>query len=274
MFVQCGYNISYHLPAPAVLVLKLHLRPELDSRLRSRETFNVRATLSSEDFLDSFGNRCTRFTAPAGILQLSGESVVEERAWPPPDAGDLREHPVADLPADVLPYLLSSRYCEVDLLGRVAWNLFGGLSPGWGRVQAISDWIETRMRFEPHVAVFARSAFQACEARTGVARDFVQLAITFCRSLNIPARMATGYLPEENDPAGHSPLDFAACLQVFLGGEWHNFDVRRNRRPPHFLPVAVGRDSADTAVASGFGVHRLTRFLASTRVVSPESVAA
>jgi hypothetical protein len=47
------------------------------------------------------------------------------------------QHPVEDLPAETLIFLLGSRYCETDRLSEVAWNLFEKWPPGWARVQAI-----------------------------------------------------------------------------------------------------------------------------------------
>lgn len=52
-----------------------------------------------------------------------------------------------ELPFEVLPYLMSSRYCEVDRLSEIAWSLFGHTPTGWARVQAVCDWVHTHFRF-------------------------------------------------------------------------------------------------------------------------------
>ena len=44
-------------------------------------------------------------------------------------------------PRDTLLFLLGSRYCETDRLSEGAWNLFGQAPTGWGRVQAICDYV-------------------------------------------------------------------------------------------------------------------------------------
>jgi hypothetical protein len=44
------------------------------------------------------------------------------------------QHPVEDLPAETIVYLLGSRYCETDRLTDVAWELFAATRPGWARV--------------------------------------------------------------------------------------------------------------------------------------------
>src|ERR1700748_2795442 len=58
-----------------------------------------------------------------------------------------RQHPVEDLPADVLVFLLGSRYCETDRLSEIAWQLFGHSPMGWGRVQAICDFCHNHIAF-------------------------------------------------------------------------------------------------------------------------------
>jgi transglutaminase-like putative cysteine protease len=274
MLIQCGYNLSYTLRAPTVMVLMLHLRPELAPRLRSPERFVVKPASHPEFFLDSFGNRCVRLTAPAGHLELSGDVLVEDRGWPAPVYLQAREHAVAELPPAVLPYLLPSRYCEVDLLGKLAWSLFGRLTPGWTRVQTICDWVHDRLRFDYASASGTRTAHQACEERVGVCRDFTHLAITLCRCLNIPARYVTGYLGDIGVPSDATPMDFSACMEVYLGGEWHTFDVRNNARRIGYLVLAHGRDAADVALTTSFGPHELNRFIVTTHEVPAAYAAA
>jgi transglutaminase-like putative cysteine protease len=267
MLIQCGYNISYTLGAPTTLVMMLHLRPELGPRLRSPELFHVNPACPYEIFLDEFGNRCARLTAPGGQLELSGDVLVEDGGWPAPIVGHAREHPVAELPPDVLRFLLPSRYCEVDLLGNLAWSLFGRYPPGWIRVQAVCDWVHAHLRFDYARASATRTARQACEERVGVCRDFTHLAITLCRCLNLPARYVSGYLGDIGVPADPAPMDFSACMQVYLGGEWHTFDVRHNARRIGYLAMAQGRDAADVALTTSFGPHQLNRFVVRTHEV-------
>lgn len=264
MIIHCGYDIAYTLPAPTVMIVALHLRPELDSRLCSTEIFRLLPQLPYEKFIDAFGNRCVRLMAPAGLLELSGEAFVEDGGWPAPVVAEACEHATGDLPAEVLPFLLPSRYCEVDLMGQLAWSLFGGLPPGWSRVQAICDWTHARLRFDYGQARATRTAAQACEERVGVCRDFTHLAITLCRCLNIPARYVTGYLGDIGVPPDPAPMDFSACMEVYLGGNWHMFDVRHNARRIGYLPIAYGRDAADVAFTTSFGPHQLSRFVVRT----------
>ncbi|TIT85279.1 MAG: transglutaminase family protein, partial [Mesorhizobium sp.] len=126
-----------------------------------------------------------------------------------------RELPVAELPDEVLVYLLGSRYCETDHLSNLAWELFGHLPPGWARAQAIVDYVHSRLSFGYGYARATRTAAQAHEERVGVCRDFAHLAIALCRAMNIPARYVNGYLGDIGVPADPAPMDFSAWMEVF-----------------------------------------------------------
>ena len=107
---------------------------------------------------------------------------------------DAREVPVGELPPDTLRYLMGSRFCEVDLLSPAAAELFGHVPRGWARVQAICEWVHSKVTFSYAQARPTRTALDVFTERVGVCRDFQHLAITFCRCLNIPARYTAGYL--------------------------------------------------------------------------------
>jgi transglutaminase-like putative cysteine protease len=55
--------------------------------------------------------------------------------------------PIADLPDDVLLFLLQSRYCDSDRLADFAWSNFGMILGGRQRVQAICDFVHAKIRF-------------------------------------------------------------------------------------------------------------------------------
>lgn len=160
----------------------------------------------------------------------------------------------------MLPFLLPSRYCEADRLGPFAWSRFGQIPPGWGRVQAVCDYVHGHLRFNYEQARATRTALEAWEEGVGVCRDFTHLAITLCRCLNIPARYATGYLGDIGVPADPAPMDFSAWFEVWLGGRWFTFDARHNQRRIGRLVMARGRDAADCALTTTFGPHILRTF--------------
>ena len=179
---------------------------------------------------------------------------------------DAEQHPVAELPDDVLVFLLGSRYCDTDRLSDTAWSLFGNAPLGWGRVQAICDYVHNRITFGYEHARSTRTAWDGFQERKGVCRDFAHLAVTFCRCMNIPARYATGYLGDIGVPPADSPMDFSAWFEVYLGGRWHTFDARHNKPRIGRIVMARGRDATDVAISTTFGACTLAGF----RVVTDE----
>ena len=95
----------------------------------------------------------------------------------------------------------------------------------------------------------------------------MHLAITFCRCLNVPARYCTGYLGDIGVPPLPSPMDFSAWFEVFLGGQWHDFDARNNVPRIGRILMARGRDAADVALTTAFGLNQLDAFKVGTREV-------
>jgi transglutaminase-like putative cysteine protease len=81
-----------------------------------------------------------------------------------------------------------------------------------------------------------------------------------CRCLNIPARYCTGYLGDIGVPVAESPMDFAGCMEVYLGGQWHLFDPRNNARRIGRIIIARGRDAGDVAISTAFGPACLQLF--------------
>ena len=141
MLIRIGFEMVFDVPAPAPMLLMLGLRPEREASIRRPGGLTVEPEAPVEWYTDGFGNRAARLLAPAGRLILRDDLIVEDDGQPDPVAPDARQIPVQDLPPDVLVYLLSSRYCEVDRLSDIAWRLFGSTPEGWARVQAICDWV-------------------------------------------------------------------------------------------------------------------------------------
>lgn len=261
MLIQIGYEMSFEVPAPAPMVLMLALRPEREASVRRSGGMRIEPEVPVDRFVDGFGNRCARIVAPAGKLRIWDDVIVEDSGLPDEVAPDAMQHPVEELPTDVLAYLLGSRYCEVDRLSDTAWRLFGNTPAGWGRVQAVCEWVHRNVRFGYSFARPTKTAFDVFEERNGVCRDFTHLALTFCRCLNIPARYVTGYLGDIGVSPDPHPMDFSGWFEVYLGGRWYTCDAR------HYVPrigrvlMAKGRDAVDVALTTAFGVAELKKFV-------------
>ncbi len=271
MLIRLGYDIQFDLPAAVSFVAMLNVHPSRAGDLREPDRLLVEPDLPLENYLDSFGNLCTRFDAPAGRLRLSNNTLIEDSGEPDPVALDAVEHPVSDLPSDVLRYLMSSRYCEVDSLSAIALDLFGHLPRGWSRVAAVVAWVHQKVTFGYQFARPSKTALDVFTERQGVCRDFQHLAITFLRALNIPARYATGYLGDIRIDIPWSPMDFSAWFEVYLSGRWWTFDARHNRPRVGRVLMAVGRDASDVAITTSFGVANLKHFFVVSDEVAEES---
>jgi transglutaminase-like putative cysteine protease len=271
MLIRVGYEIAFDSPQPAPMLLMLYLHPSRELTTRQPDRLEVTPTVPIAEYFDLYGNRCGRTVAPAGRIVFRNEAVVDDCGLPDLQVPQASQALVQDLPHEVLIYLLASRYCEVDSeLKDIAWGLFGKTQPGWPRVQAICDYVHARIRFDYMQARSTRTALEAYRERVGVCRDYMHLAITFCRNCNIPARYCTGYLGDIGVAPVASPMDFSAWFEVYLGGQWYAFDARNNVPRIGRVLMARGRDAADVALTTTFGENQLQSFKVWTKVADPE----
>lgn len=266
MLIRAGFDISYECPRPTPTLLMLDVHPDCLTHVRGPCCISFDRPMDVQGYTDGFGNSCKRIVLPEGSTALAADFVIESSGRPDEVARDAEQHPVEALPADVLVYLLGSRYCDTDRLSDTAWGLFGGTPTGWGRVQAICDYTHDRLTFGYDHADPTRTAWTAHQQRHGVCRDYVHLAVAFCRCMNIPARYCTGYLGDIGVPASDEPMDFSAWFEAFLGGRWHTFDPRHNVPRIGRILVARGRDATDVALCTTFGPCRLVDFQVRTGV--------
>lgn len=267
MLIRIGYDIQFDVPASAPIVTLLHVHPSRDKDLIEPDTLHIEPQVDATEYIDGFGNRCTRFVAPQGRLRLHNSTLIRDTGLQDQINIYAHEVPVGDVPTEFLCYLLSSRYCEVDRFSNIAYELFGHITPGWSRVQAICDWVHGKVTFSYPHARPTKSALDVYTERIGVCRDFQHLAITFCRAMNIPARYATGYLGDISWPAS-GPMDFSAWFEVYLENRWWTFDARHATPRIGRVLMAVGRDASDVAITTSFGQANLSHFTVITDEVT------
>jgi transglutaminase-like putative cysteine protease len=260
MLIRLGYDMEFETSADVPMVTLLKVHPSRERDLREPDELRTDPIVPVENFLDRFGNRGSRLVAPTGRIRLYNLTLVEDSGQPDPQASDAREIPVDHLPVEVLPYLMNSRYCEVDLMSSAALELFGQTPRGWARVQAVCDWVQSKVTFGYKNASSFRTALGVYTERVGVCRDFQHLAITFCRALNIPARYATGYLGDIGIPPAPFPMDFSAWFEVYLEDRWWTFDARHNTPRIGRVLMATGLDATDCAITTSFGTAALRSF--------------
>jgi transglutaminase-like putative cysteine protease len=263
MLIRLSFDIQFEVPAPVAMVAILSVHPSRVPDLLEPDELQTEPRLEVTSYIDSFGNRCTRFVAPQGQLRLSSSTLIRDSGLPDAVNWSAREPAVGDLPYEILCFLLNSRYCEVDRFSNIAVELFGEIPSGWGRVQAICNWVHNHVAFNYQHARPTKTALDVFTERVGVCRDFQHLAITFCRALNIPARYATGYLGDIGVPVV-LPMDFSAWFEVYLDDRWWTFDARNNQPRIGRVLMATGRDAADVAMTTSFGQADLRHFFVVT----------
>ena len=260
MQIRLGYRIELDVSEPMAVVAVLNVHASRVQDLREPDEVQISPAVPTQSYIDSFGNQCIRFQAPKGTVLLSNSTLIEDSGAPDPLPFDAPQIPVEQLPPDTVQFLLASRYCEVDQLSCLAWQLFGNTPPGWPRVQAILDWVHSQVTFGYQFARSTKTAVDVSNEKQGVCRDFQHLAITLCRALHIPARYATGYLGDIRVPPVPCPMDFSAWFEVYLGDRWWTCDARHNAPRIGRVLMATGRDAADVAMTTTFGLSWLRSF--------------
>lgn len=260
MQIHVGYEFIYQFPQPTPMILTVSIHYSRASDIVLPDHVITTPSVPLVAYRDGFGNWCSRIVAPPGRFRIKGEGLVRDTGLPDAYVPSAQQHAVQDLPEETLVFLLGSRYCETDLLSDVAWQLFGEGPRGWPLVQAICDYVHNRITFDYQTARSTRTAWEVYNGRVGVCRDFAHLAIALCRCMNIPARYCTGYLGDMGTPPPYGVPDFAAWMEVFIGGRWYIFDPRNNIPRIGRVLIARGRDAADVAMVTTFGPYELENF--------------
>lgn len=243
--------MEYEFEGPSTLILSLHAA-RTPSQQVLEEAFSIEPYVKHEEFVPH-GEHSRFVRLHSGEheqLKINYEASVEAEVSII-DASELAAVTVQSLDNATLPYLFPSRYCQSDMLGRLAWNKFGKIDNAYERVVAVTDWIYGNVEYVSGSTNANTSAYDTVTQRAGVCRDFAHLGVSLCRALNIPARYFTGYAYQLDPP------DFHACFEAFIGGRWTVFDATRLAPLNGLVRIATGRDAADTSLATIFGPVKL-----------------
>jgi len=254
--VGCEFTYEAEVETLAIFQVQPGVSPLITRR---SESWISTPEVALRSYSDLYGNTCTRVVLPVGwsSLRYTAEVDVPDTTEDYDKSAD--EVAPALLPDDTLLYTLPSRYCLPDVLADEAWSLFGSRPRGYSRVQAICDHVNSHLTFQYGSSTAMSTAADVNATRFGVCRDFTHLAISFCRSLSIPARYVFGYLPDLDVPYDPAPMDFAAWMEVWLGDRWWTFDPRNNVRRKGRVVIGRGRDASDVAMVTTFGGPRLNQ---------------
>lgn len=249
MILNATCEIVFEAAMPVPTVLMLHPRSGLGQWIM-REEYSLDPHMPVEEYMDAFGNLCQRVVVQPGpfIVRSSCTADVADEI----DVDLSAEFvPVQNVPETYLQYLLPSRYCQSDLLNASAFSIVGNAPPGYPQVEAIRSWIEKNVEYRYGASTASTSAMDTEKSRIGVCRDFAHLGMALCRSLNIPARMVVGFMKDLK------PMDLHAWFEAYVGGRWYSFDATQEKPRGNRITVAYGRDAADVALASTYGLMEL-----------------
>ncbi|HET9748963.1 MAG TPA: transglutaminase family protein, partial [Casimicrobiaceae bacterium] len=248
--LEYSIGLHYDVFAPTAFALNVHAAktPQqhvLDERVAVEPAVDWRVETEPAS-----GNRLLRLVAAPGALDVRYDGTVEvTQHLARPD--EVVAGPVDALPAKVLPYLLASRYCQVDQVQALAWREFGDMAAGFAQAEAVCRYVHGQVEFRVGTSTVETSALETLEQGVGVCRDFVHVAIAMLRALNYPARFVTGV--DYGAPAGLGPPDFHSYVEAYIGDRWWLFDPTGITPLTGLIRIGTGRDAADVAFATMFG---------------------
>jgi transglutaminase-like putative cysteine protease len=245
MEFQIKCHLGYQVSGRASFLFNVAVAQNSFQRI-TKEHFQVTGAESCHEMVIGH-QRYHRTTAQSGPVDLFYEARVEATHELLGDPAQLQVPLFEQIPSDALLFIYPSRFCQSDLLARLAKREFNQNESGFFRVTRICNWIYERIEYLSGTSTPTTSAFDTVTELTGVCRDFGHLAIAFCRSLGIPARFVSAYA------YGLNPPDFHVYIEAFLGGRWILFDPSRLAPQSSFVRIGHGRDAADTSFATIFG---------------------
>ena len=245
MKLKASCNLTITAATDCTLIAMLRPRSGRAQWLIS-DCYHLQPWVPTTEFVDSYGNLCQRLTLPQGKMRIAVEVTMEVEAQIAV-APDAPHTPIAELPDDVLLYLLQSRYCPSDKMQDKALAVVGTSRPGYAQAEKIRAWIHKSLDYRYGVSSATTDALDTLEHGAGVCRDFAHVGIALCRSLQIPARMVVGYLH------GLKPMDLHAWFEAFVGGRWYTFDATQAVPRGGRIVLAYDHDAADVAFISDYG---------------------
>jgi len=244
MQLRVEATLIYRMPEPADILLAIEAAPMAEQRLiEDRLVVSGTEPLRTVPGDDDIGRRTWVHAQEEFRAHYTGTFAVE-RKIEPLDA--LGVTPRRELPAEVIPYLWPSRFCQSDRFGSFVAREFGQLQGG-ALVQAIADWIHANIDYRIGSSHETSSALDTFIAREGVCRDFSHVMVALTRAAGIPARLVSAYAWQLDPP------DFHAVVDVWLDGQWRLVDASRLAPIEGLVRIAVGRDATDIAFMTIFG---------------------
>ena len=199
MRIRAGYELVYECPQPTSMVLALSIHPSRRVDLLTDQVLEFSPELQARDYVDGFGNICTRILAPAGATRVSTLFDIEEAVCPTRS----RRMPASTTSRTCHPMCWSTSWAADTAIPTASQTLPGRSSGIPSRAGDGCSRLSTSCTTTSPSTIRTPTrctAYGGFLDRTGVCRDFAHLAIALCRCMNIPARYCTGYLGDIGVP--------------------------------------------------------------------------
>jgi transglutaminase-like putative cysteine protease len=244
MRLNIEVDLDYYFPVATDVLLAVEVAPLADQLLvEDLLTVNGSGPLRPIAGEDGTGRRT--WLRAQGHCRISYRARIDvDRPAVAIDA--LPIVPPRELPAEVVPYLWPSRYCESDRFEAFVERTFGALAGG-AKALAMAEWIGREVDYVIGSSDATTCAVDAFVSRRGVCRDFAHLMASFARAAGVPARLVSAYA------WGLKLPDFHAVVEVWLDGAWHLVDATGLAPLEGLARICIGRDATDIAFMTIFG---------------------
>ena len=249
MILKIDATLDYALDAPTDCLLQINAAALPDQAVRNEHLNAHGAEARVNPAEEEIGLRLWFHEADALTIDYTTEVRIARDEH---DIGALQADSPADLPRDVVKYLLPSRFCPSDKFMSYLSTAFPGLSGGALAVE-LEDFVRRNFIYVPGASGPETSALETFVTRQGVCRDFAHMLVTLARAGTIPARVASCY------GLGVTPQDFHLVAEVWLEGRWHIMDPTGMCSPGEVARICVGRDATDVAFLTSYGPATLLR---------------
>jgi hypothetical protein len=184
MRLSIQVELDYHFSEAVDVLLTVEVAQLPDQRLvEDRLTVDGVGPLRPIVGGDGIGQRT--WMCAQGDFRAGYRAVVDVDR-PSVDLARLPAAPPRELPAEVIPYLWPSRYCEADRFESYVEREFADMDGG-AKVAAMADWIHERLDYQPGASDTTTTAADTFVSRRGVCRDYAHLLATFARAAGVPA---------------------------------------------------------------------------------------
>ena len=112
MRIHLGCELCFEFPQTTPMIAILNVHSSRVSQLEHPDYLITNQSVPIEGYRDSFGNWCSRLVAPSGHFSLGTDAIIRDSGMSDPIDLNTLKHQVQDLPAEVILFLLASRYCE------------------------------------------------------------------------------------------------------------------------------------------------------------------